>query len=172
METIMKVKKETKKLIDNILEEGIPTGNNLEYLDKLVDIQKDICEMEGESDSMRYSNYGRYNSRAYGDNYPDRYGERYGRRMRDSQGRYMGHSEEIMNKLDEIVDKLNQHYGNYSDSREMYNRGDYEAKEESLQSLNYMLESVVDFIAMLKREAKSQGELDLIKRYAQTISDM
>ena len=34
------------------------------------------------------------------------------------------------------------------------------------------LENVVDFVAMLKREAKSQEELDLIKRYAQTISDM
>lgn len=168
METIKKVKEETKKLIDNILEQGIPNGNNLEYLDKLVDIQKDICEMEGEG-NMRYGRYGeRYNPRGYGDNYS----ERYGRRMRDSQGRYMGHSDEIMTKLDEIVDKLNRHYGNYSDSKAMYSRGDYGAKEDTMESLNFMLESVVDFLAMLKREAKSPEEMDLIKRYAQTISDM
>jgi hypothetical protein len=168
METMIKVKEETKKLIDNILKEGIPAGNNLDYLGKLIDIQKDVCEIEKGSDSMDYNNYGRYSSRAYGDNYS----ERYGRRARDNQGRYMAHSDEILNKLDMIVSKLNKHYGDYADSRDMYGRGDYEAKEESLQSLNYMLESVVDFIAMLKRDAKSQGELDLIKRYAQTISEM
>ena len=41
-----------------------------------------------------------------------------------------------------------------------------------MESLNTMLESVVDFMAMLKKDANSQEELDLIKRYSKTISDM
>lgn len=159
METIMKVKKETKKLIDNILEEGIPTGNNLEYLDKLVDIQKDICEMEEGSDSMRYGNYGGrpmgYDS--YGrDSYGRESYNNYGRRGYDMK--YQGHN---------YLDKLYDSYGRYEASRSSYGNTD-----ASMESLNYMLESVVDFMSMLKREAKSQDEVDLIKRYAQTIVNM
>jgi len=167
MEIIRKVKDETEKLIEKVLEEGIPSGNNLEYLDKLVDIQKDISEMEG-SGSVHYGNYGTYDR--YGERYSDNYGERYGRRMRDSQGRFMG--DDIRSKSEEILEHLNRHYGNYSGSRAMYNRGEYGAKDDEMQSLNYMLESVVDFIAMLKREAKTQDEKDLIKRYMMTLGNM
>ena len=172
MEVIRKVKDETEKLIEKVLEEGIPSGHNLEYLDKLVDIQKDISEMEG-SGNMNYGNYGNYNryGERYSENYGEgNYGERYGRRMRDSQGRFMG--DDIRSKSEEILEHLNRHYGNYSGSRAMYNRGDYGAKDEEIQSLNYMLESVVDFIAMLKREAKTQDEKDLIKRYMMTLGNM
>ena len=35
-----------------------------------------------------------------------------------------------------------------------------------------MLQSVVDFMGMLKEEAGTKEEVDLIKRYAQTLSDM
>ena len=36
----------------------------------------------------------------------------------------------------------------------------------------YMMESVVDFVAMLQEEAESQEEVELIKHYTRKISEM
>ena len=41
-----------------------------------------------------------------------------------------------------------------------------------MKSLEYMLESMVDFVKMLKHEANSQEEINLIKEYTKKISDM
>ena len=87
----------------------------------------------------------------------------YGRRARDSRGRYMGH---------EHLDKMSAEYGRYEEGREQYNRGNYGAKEDTLRSLEYMLESMVDFVRMLKHDAHSQEEINLIKEYTRKISDM
>ena len=43
---------------------------------------------------------------------------------------------------------------------------------ETMKSLEYMLESVVDFIAMLKKEATNQEEINLIKKYTKKINEM
>jgi hypothetical protein len=78
-----KLKEETENVICDILEEGIKM-DNIELLDKVVDIHKDIAEEE-EID-MRYMR-GSYNE-SRGGNYGN-YGN-YGRgRRRDSRGRYM-----------------------------------------------------------------------------------
>ena len=63
-------------------------------------------------------------------------------------------------------------YGNYEDGRQEYNRGNYSAKDSTLKSLEYMLESMVDFVEMLKSEAGSQEEMELIRRYTQQIAQM
>lgn len=39
-------------------------------------------------------------------------------------------------------------------------------------SLEYMLESMVDFVEMLKHDANSQEEANLIKKYMKQISEM
>ena len=142
----------TEKAITNILNEGIQT-NNLEHLYKLVDIHKDAKEEE----SMNYGNYGRYGNYNAGGNYGNynEYNE-YGRRGVDS--RYKGH---------EYINRMYQEYGRYEEERERYG-----ANEDTKRSLKYMLESMEDFARMLKNEAKSQEEVEMIRQTAQRIAQM
>jgi len=153
------LKADIRKIKTIIANDGIEANNNLDNLYKLIDIEKDICEIEKESEEMRYGEYGRNNYGRYND-----YGrEDYGRRSRDSRGRYMGHDH---------IDKMYNEYGRYEEGREQYNRGNYGAKDDTLRSLEYMLESMVDFVKMLKEEAGSQEEINLIREYTKKISDM
>ena len=156
-----KVIEKTEEKIKEIIESDI-TPNNLEYLDKLVDIYKDIKEVE----SMNYGNYGEYNNYGglgpsrgaygeYGRGYNE-YNEGYGRRGRDSKYRGYGH-----------LDRMYNEYGNYSYGRERYG-----ANEDTKKSLKYMLESMEDFAHMLKEEAQSQEEVEMIRQTAQRIAQM
>lgn len=152
-------------LIETVIKNGIAT-NNLDYLYKLVDIHKDMANENywkvKEEKLMKYSAYGNYSR--YG---RDAYGEgSYGRRSRDSRGRYTGHSPE------DKIDEMYMNYQAYSEGREAYGRGSYGAKEESMECLGYMLESMVDFAKMLKEEASSQEEIELIRKYVKKISEM
>ena len=161
-----KLKDDIHALKEKISTEGIQSGNNLEHLYKLVDIEKDLCEIEKGGESMK--EYGRYGYNDYGE-YNDYnrggYGrEEYGRRTRDSRGRYTdgyGH-----------LDRMYSEYGRYEEGKEQYNRGNYNAKQDTMKSLEYMLESMVDFVKMLKSDAKSQEEMNMIKEYTRKISEM
>ena len=57
-------------------------------------------------------------------------------------------------------------------NKEEYNRGNYGAKDDTLKSLDYMLKSVVQFMEMLRDEATTDEEMQLIKKYARKISEM
>ena len=163
------VSEQVEKIIQTFTDEGINSGN-VDYLYKLVDIHKDLAnekywKTKEEDIEMRYR-------------------ENYGRRSRDSRGRYMEGGSYGRNNYgrdnygrgnysgEEMIDEMYENYGNYSESRDSYNRGSYGSKEDTLESLKYMLQSVVEFMGMLKQEAGSKEEVDLIKRYAQTLSDM
>lgn len=158
-----KTKEKIEELITDVTNKGID-HSNVDYLYKLVDIHKDLenedyWNTKKEEINMRYrGNYGRNmrNSRGrYMDN-GSYGGDNYGR---DNYGRnYSG---------EEMFDEMMEQYGNYSESRNRYG-----SKQSTLESLNYMLQSVVEFMGMLKQEAGSKEEVDLIKRYAQTLSDM
>ena len=166
------VKEKVDEIIAQIVEEGIDK-NNLESLGELIDIHKDLAneeywEVKKEDIHMRYKNYGNYNEGSMGN---------YGRRMRDSRGRFMeggysarGYDSKYRGK--EVLGDMMDAYEEYSESSEQFGRGNYSAKHDSMENLSAMLDSVVDFIAMLKKDANSQEELDLIKRYSKTISDM
>lgn len=152
-----KVKEETEKVICDVIENGI-TNSNIDFLGKVVDIHKDMSNEEYWK--IKEEKYMRY-SRGYGrDSYND---DSYGRRRRDSRGRYRGHHP---------VDEMYNRYEEYSDGKEEYMRGNYGAKEDTLKSLEYMLESAVDFFEMLKDESSSQEEMNLIREYSRKISDM
>lgn len=133
-----------------ILDEGI-NASNIENLYKLTKIKhltkEDMCMNYG-----NYSGYGNYGRDNYG-----RYDE-YGARRRDSRGRYMGH---------EHLDRMYEDYGRYEEGR----RG-YGAKEDTKKSLEYMLRSMEDFARMLKEEAQSQEEVQMIHETAQRIAQM
>lgn len=106
-----------------------------------------------------------------------RYGD-YGARMRDSRGRFMGeYGRRGMTGRGryrgyDYIDDMNQNYGNYSESKESYRRGNYGAGDDSMKSLDYMLKSVHQFMKMLKDDADNQEEMDLIQDYAQKIGEM
>lgn len=160
-----KLAEKVKEKIQHIIDEDINT-NNLEHLYKLIDIYKDAKEVE----SMNYGNYsgrgpsrgayGEYNEgyneygRGYG-NYNE-YREGYGRRGVDSKYRGYGH-----------LDRMAEEYGRYSYGRERYG-----ANEDTKKSLKYMLESMEDFARMLREEAQSQDEVEMIRQTAQRIAQM
>lgn len=146
-----RIYKATEEKVEDILKEGINTSN-LNLLYQLVDIQKDICEIE-RSDSMHYGNY-----------------DSYGARMRDSRGRYMESGYDARYRGHDYLDSMYDSYGRYEAGRGSYNRGNYGAKEETLHSLEFMLKSVVDFVDMLKEEAVSPEEMNLIHKYLQKLS--
>ena len=106
-----KVKELVEKGINKTIEDGIQTSN-LDTLGKLVDIYKDIANVEHwkkeEENDMRYD-------RRYRDYTREPYSrEPYGRRRRDSRGRYMG---------DEMMNDMHEAYRDYSDGREEMNMG-------------------------------------------------
>ena len=156
-----KLKQDIHNLKVIIANDGIEANNNLENLYKLVDIEKDLCEIEKGGESMnygRYNDYGRYGRDEYG---RDEYGRRGNYRAR---GNYRGN---------DYMDSMYNEYNRYEEGREQYNRGgNYNAKEDSMKSLEYMLESMVDFVKMLKEEAQSQEEINMIKKYTHKISEM
>lgn len=168
-EMIEKTNEQVVEKINSLLKDGIKQ-TNVDYLYKLVDIHKDLANEEywdkmKEEDDMRYRGYS-------GENYNE--GGSYGRRRRDSKGRYMegSYGRRGNYRGHEMIDEMQEHYGNYSEGKESYERGNYGAKQDTMKSLEYMLESVVDFIEMLKKDATSQEEVQLIKEYTKQISEM
>lgn len=158
-----KVNEQIEEKIKKIVEVGVQS-DNVDYLYKLVDIHKDLAnedywKCKKEVMKMRYRDgYGRdeYGAEEYGN---------YGRRMRDSRGRYMDRGQEM---LDDMRDM----YGEYSDSKEEYGRGNYRAKDDTMKSLDYMLQSVMEFMKKLQQEADSPEEVELVKKYARKIGMM
>lgn len=156
--------KKIEKEIKSIVDEGIQV-DNINMLGKLVDIHKDLANEEywknkEEVMGMRYREYG---------NYPR---EMYGRRRRDSRGRYADGDMGRRMYPDDMMNEMYEGYQRYADGREQYNRGNYGAKEETMKSLEYMLQSLVDFVEKLKDEAGSQEEMELIREYTKQISEL
>ena len=89
---------------------GEITGNTLEAIGDLVDIYKDIANVEywcEKEDSEMYGRYGRdsYGRDSYGEYGRGSYGrDSYGRRERDSRGRYRGHD-----YMDEMYDEYSKY---------------------------------------------------------------
>lgn len=161
-EIIPKTKEEVEKLIRGITENGLQI-NNVELLYKLIDIHKDIENekyWENKEEAMKYmrDDYGMEDYR--------------GGRSRDSQGRFMGDRRMTSYRGQRVLDEMYNGYRNYNDGKEEYNRGNYGARNETMRSLEGMLESVTDFIEMLQNDASSQEEVDMIKHYTRKISEM
>lgn len=168
---IEKLEEEVDKNIKEISNIGIET-NNIDFLSKVVDIKKDIVEIEKE-ENMRYrtmGNYGEYGRDSYGEYNDGSYGRRGVKGT--GRGRYRGGRGSGRYRGQEMLDEMQYSYGEYSENREQYNDGNYGAKGDTMKSLEYMLESVVEFMEMLKQDATSQEEVELIKHYSKKISQM
>lgn len=160
-----KLKEETDKSMKRVLEQGVQT-NNVDFLYKMIDIKKDIAEIEKEEQEMMYGNYGRYDDMSYS-----------GGRRRDSRGRYMEGGSYGRRGVpgtgrgryrgEEMMEDMMYHYGNYNEGREQYG-----ADEETMKSFKYMLKSFKDYYKHLKDEASSQQEVQMLEDVAREISEM
>lgn len=163
-----KVTEEIDKSIKRIMEQGVQT-NNIDFLYKMIDVKKDIAEIEKEEQEMMYSNYGNYgreDDMMYS-----------GGRRRDSRGRYMESGSYGRRGVkgtgrgryrgEEMMDEMAYHYGNYNEGREQYG-----ADEETMKSFKYMLKSFKDYYKHLKNEASSQQEVQMLEDVAREISEM
>lgn len=181
MKEMEKLKEQVEEKIKTITEQGVQ-GSNLEVLGKLVDIHKDLKEVEHweNEDGGKAMYRGEYGNRGYGEGYSEGgYGARsnyregeYGARRRDSRGRYMERGVDARYRGEEPLNDMHDNYRGYMEGREEYNRGSYGAKHDSMEALKYMLESAVDFFEMLKQDANSQEELELVKKYANKINEI
>ena len=142
-----------KKLCEYIEKVGTMNldATDIDYLFKVVDIYKDLKEVEN------MNNYGRYDS--YGNEY-ERY-DAYGRRGVDA--RYRG---------DEYMDGMRGSYRNYEAARYEYNNGNYGAKEDGLKELDYMMHAAMKFIKMIKQEATSPEEQEIVRKHIEKIREM
>ena len=159
---IPKTQEEVEKLIKTVTENGLQ-ASNVQLLYQLIDIHKDI---ENEKYWKNKEGAMRYMREDYG---PEDYR---GGRSRDSRGRYMGDRRSESYRGQRVLDEMYNGYRNYNDGKEEYNRGNYGARNETMRSLEGMLESVTDFIEMLQNDASSQEEVDMIKHYTRKISEM
>lgn len=149
MEVLKKTQHDVLEKIKEINEQGIQPGNT-DYLYKLIDVYKDIEEVE----DMRYEYGGRGPSRGSYGNYGRGYGEYnegYGRRGRDS--RYRGYSN---------LDRMYEGYGEYQESRERY--GD---SQETDKSFHYMVKALEDFIKVLQEEAEGPQQKQMLNEAIQ-----
>ena len=167
---IEKVKEEVDKSINRIMQQGVQT-NNIDFLGKMIDVKKDIAEIEKEENEMMYRGRNSYNE-GYMANYGNYENRSYGRRRRDSRGRFMEGTRGGNYRGHEVIDEMYDQYGNYIEGKERYSEGNYGAKGDTLKSLEYMLESAYDFVEMLKEDAASQEELELIKHYTKKMSQI
>ena len=167
-----KVKKSVREEIEKIQKEGI-NKNNLDTLCKLVDIHKDIAneeywEVKEEALEMRgnYGEYGRgdYGRDEYGARDRGRGGNRGGGRGRGSGTRYGG---------DDRINEVMEGWEEYKEGMDEYReRGSYGAKEKGLESLEFMLDAFVKWFEDIARDAETQEEVDMIKKYANKIKNV
>lgn len=130
--------------INKILNEGLNT-NNLDTLYKLSKIK----HYTKEDKEMNYGNYG--GRRAGYDSYGEYGRNNYGRRGYDM--RYRG---------DEELDRMNNEYGRYMESRSRYG-----ASEETDKSFHYMVKALEDFIRVLHEEADSPQQQQVLREALQ-----
>lgn len=161
------LKQKIEEEIDKRLEKGIIT-DEIKSLGELVDIHKDLAneeywEKKKEVMQMNYSRgYREYGEESYNEG-------NYSRRGRDSRGRYSRRGN--FREGEEMMDEMFGAYQNYSEGKDQYGKGSY-GHTEAMKSLEYMMQSVADFIEMLKKDAGSQEEVHIIQKHLKQISEM
>lgn len=165
------LKEKVENGIKNIAENGIER-EELDTLYKLVDIHKDLANEEywEKKKEVMEMNYRGYSEGGYGRRGGYSEGGSYGRRgvKGSGRGRYSARGGRGGSyQGEEMLEEMQEHYGNYSEGKESYG-----AEDETMKALEYMLEAVVEFIKMLEEEAESPEEIKLIKHYSKKISEM
>jgi hypothetical protein len=136
-------------------------GDELDVLYKLVDIDKDLENIDywktkKEVMKMRYNNYRDYSDGEYSENY--------GRRGVPGTGRsgYRGHDEGV-----EMIEDMKDSYGAYSESR--YNYG---TDREGMKALEDTMEIFTEFAQKMIQEVDSPEAKQIVKKHLRKISQM
>ena len=142
-------------------------GDELDVLYKLVDIDKDLenidyWKVKKEVMKMRYNNYGDYSEGGYSEG-------RYGRRgvPGTGRGRYRGHDDG-----EDIIEDMKYSYSAYSDSRNAYGRGNYGAEQENMEALEDTMRLFTEFAQKMIQEVDSPEAKQIIKKHLRKISQM
>ena len=138
------------------------TGEGLDILGKLVDINKDLENIDywnckKEVMKMRYGDYAE-----------ERYGN-YGRRgvPGTGRGRYRGHDEG-----DDMINDMRESYGAYSESRDAYSRGNYSAGQDSMKALEDTMEIFTEFAEKMINEVEGPEAKQIVRKHLRKISQM
>ena len=169
MQVTQKLNDEIDKSINRVIQQGVQT-NNVDFIYKMIDIKKDIAEIEKEEENMMYRGRGSYGEYSEGGSYGrrgvpgsgrGRYNEggSYGRRgvKGTGRGRYRG---------EEMMDEMMYHYGNYNES------GQYGAESETMESLSNLMESAYEYFKDLKENANSPEEIKMMEHYFKKMGQM
>lgn len=167
-----KIKALVVKELEEFSDEEELDDKDLDALFKLVDIDKDLenidyWKVKKEVMKMRYNNYG-----GYSDGYSEGgYGGNYGRRgvPGSGRGRYRagGYSEG-----EEMLEDMKESYGAYSESRNAYSRGNYGAGPESMKALEDTMELFTEFTQKMIQEVDSPEAKQIIRKHLRRISQM
>lgn len=116
-------------------------------------------------------NYGEYGRGDYGrDEYGARGGRGGGRGGNRGGGRGRGSGTRYGDgRIYEAMDGWEE-YRDYMD--EYKERGSYGAKEKGLESLEYMLDCFVKWFEEIAKDAETQEEVDLVKKYANKLRNV
>ena len=172
-----KLKELVEAELKTMQESGIDS-NNIDAIYKLVDIHKDIAneeywEAKKEAMEMRY----RGDYEGYGEGYE----ESYGRRRRDSRGRYMeggrggsrgGNYGHYMPYPDMYMNRMMEGMDGYMEGRESYRRGNYNGKDQSVESLEKMLEGIVAFVEEIQNDPEQHEEKEVVNHYIKKLKAM
>lgn len=170
-----KLAQEIKKELKGIEQTGL-NSSNIDAVGKMVDILKDIHEInEMEGIDMR-DNYGTYprHDYMYGE---DRGSREYGARMRDSRGRYMGGEygrggnfinidPRMWDRLERIMEGADM----YEYGRDRYRGGDNEDRMHD--GLEKMMYAICMFVESTMEFAETPQEKDIIRKHIQKIAKL
>ena len=159
-----------KNLVTKELEQYSDTDLNAEDIDtlyKLIDINKDLenidyWNVKKEVMKMRYNNYGEYSEGGYSEG-------RYGRRgvPGTGRGRYRGHDDG-----EDMIEDMRESYNAYSESRNAYNRGNYNAGQDSMEALEDTMKLFTEFAQKMVQEVDSPEAKQIIRKHLRKISQM
>lgn len=144
MEEMLKL---TSEYIEQVANNGIDDVD-IDYLSKIVDIHKDLKEVECMNNYGNYGNYGEYS-------------DSYGRRGVDSRYR-----------ASKYMDGMRSGYEAYEESRNEYNNGNYGAKEDGLKELEFMMHEATKWLKSIKEKATSPEEQEIYRKHIMKISEM
>lgn len=142
-------------------------GDELDVLYKLVDIDKDLenidyWNVKKEVMKMRYNNYGDYSEGGYSEG-------RYGRRgvPGTGRGRYRGHDDG-----EDMIEDMKYSYSAYSESKNAYGRGNYGAEQDSMEALEETMRLFTEFAQKMVQEVESPEAKQIIRKHLRKISQM
>lgn len=161
------------KINELISVEGVKK-ENIDYLYKLIDVKKDLKNIEfwkEEENKMRYYGDNEYSKDFSGYGNYNEYGRR-GMRGTGPYSRYNGGRGSGRYRGEESFDDMRESYRDYREASNSYNAGNYGAEQDTMKSLDYMLKSVHQFLKMLKEDANNEEEMQLIKQYTRKMSEM